>query len=548
MPTSVPTRRLRPSPAAASILGDAWSTVVRLLDEGLSRLHPRRDVVDIAQALLERGDHLLAADWIAAVREARPGEVDLCRRIAETEDVADRHRLRYALAVLRLRSRVGGPTSVPVRWTSDLSGLFADGGAGCSIVVADERYRAPLERLARETDGRVGEFLEDQHDVRKTNALTSAGVVKRWFLPDGSRAVSKRTNPQKPAGFEVEQRNIEAVAARLSETDETGYLSEREGTVVRFSLVRPFALVRDGTAARSYALSRWVDAPLLEDLLLGRAHCRATRAELLADYGLLLDALYRVGVLWDGMNPCNILVEERRRDRTYHLLDFEKCSVEDAPIGTAARERHCRDQVGFEELGVLCDEAEIERCLRGYFDPSLWDLESDAPYGGPRRADVAELLRRRAVRQVTVGAYNRAELDLIAVRRPWSDSRGRRRYPGLTNVKIEHYLGCAGEPRTAAYDLMASEIRIAAKEHGVRERVADELDRIAARLEADVLAEELAARLARSPADGAGRSAAAVDAAGRLEGLWRAQRDRATLLPSVEQRGSRVVPMAGRGP
>lgn len=423
--------------------GRVAADIRQLVDDRLRRL-PQR-AAGIVDRLLRAGHHRVVAEYLRALADADRPVVAACERIAARPGAGA---LRYELG----RVRYAAPAAAQAR-DSAAEVLDATDG-GISYHVADPALCDVIATMVRQLGDGLGAFVESQDEVPGPNARIRQGVVKAWFLPDGTRVVSKRENPRKRDRFRREQRAQQQVVERLG-----------AGTAGRRRVLRVpplLALLRDGATGHVYAVSRWVPGTSLEALLMADPD-GPVRAAVLRDYRDLLDALLDRGILWGDLSPRNVLLD---RDML-HIVDFEKTTVTDAPIGPAERVRHSRGQIGVEELGVLCTQAEVREVLRGYFDPDGWDLESTAPVQFPLRPEVADVLCGRGVTAPTLGHYNRTDLEIFDVRSPDVDPRtGERRYPGLVNFRVEHYLGCAGCTAAGDYDRMTTEILVAARRHG----------------------------------------------------------------------------------
>lgn len=382
------------------------------------------------------GDYRLVAVYLHALASGDPEVARLCERIA----VNPTH--HYHLG----SHRFAGPEA-KFRFTDDLEEVLVPGNHAIAHI-HDRAWRPLFESMLSELGRGFGRFVENQHEVPGPNARIRQGVVRSWFLPDGTRVASKRANPLKPGRFEREQRTIQ----RLTEIGPIPFAGARELRVAPM-----LATVRAG--GQVYSISRWVPGTTLESALLGDADHRAV----LQEYRALLDALLDHGVLWGDLSPRNIL----RYGDVFHLVDFEKSELRDSPIPVEDRVVHCRGQIGVEELGVLCSPGDVQWCLRGYFDPDAWDLYSAEPLTFPQRPEVADVLRGRGVHRPSLGRYNRTDREIFDVRSPDSDpATGERRYPGLVNFRVEHYLSCAGFVDAGDYDRKTTEVLIAGRAHG----------------------------------------------------------------------------------
>ncbi|HEX6872299.1 MAG TPA: hypothetical protein VF163_14470, partial [Micromonosporaceae bacterium] len=343
---------------------------------------------------------------------------------------------------------------------------------------------------------------EHQLDVPGPNARVREGTVKTWFLPDGTQVASKRENPRKPGRYEREQLAYAAVADRLHHRDDLDHRDELDhhagldlgtgpdGRQVRLAVVSVIAWIRDPGTGHLYSISAWGAGTPMEQLLLAPAS-ETQRRTWLAGFRSVLDALLDRGVWWGDMSPRNVLVQPMGGLDLYRVLDFEKTTVTDQPVTPADRVAFCRGSIGVEELGVLCPLREVIGCLHGYFAPEEWDLSATTAVPFPVRPELAAILRGRGTGTPTLGELNRQDRQVLEVRLPDTEpGTGRRRYPGLVNFRVEHYLSCAGRDDAAEYDRLTTEVLIAAKRSGEFELVLTRLTEAVDELEREfVLAE-----------------------------------------------------------
>jgi hypothetical protein len=366
-----------------------------------------------------------------------------------------------------------------VVYVESVADVFAATVAATTVFIADPAFRPALAALLSDISTGFGEFVEQQLEVPGPNARIRQGTVKAWYLPDGTRVASKRENPQKPGRFMREQRAYHDICSRLgvasgSTVQVNGIPGENPFTL---AVVPVFALVRDGKSGLVYSLSVWAQGTPLELLLLDEKN-DGERHRYLRDYRRLLDTLFDHGIFWGDMSPRNILVHRWSEVDTYRILDFEKTEVRQSRASHGERIAHCRGQIGIEELGVLCNQEELTRCLEGYFEPAGWDLGSTSPLPFPMRPEVATVLNGRGVADPSLGEYNRTDLQFISVRSPDNDpANGRRRYPGQLGFRVEHYLSAALHADADDYDRMTTEILIAGKAHECFDVVFDTLTR-----------------------------------------------------------------------
>jgi hypothetical protein len=437
--------------------------VRRLVETRLTGL-PDGCAGTVTRLLQVSGDYRLVAEYLRAARAPDAPAVEACERIAQEADEVRRGRLRYELGRLRYAAPSTGPSilrdthaDVLDAWDKRVSGY-----------VADPSLRDVFDTLLEELGSGLSAYVENQHEVPGPNARIRQGVVKTWFLPDGTQVASKRENPLKPDRFRREQLAYQEIVRRLG-TAAGGSVALRstpDGRQRALSVPPLLALLRDGANDRTYSVSRWVPSTPLESLLMSYP-ASLERATRLGDYRDLLDLLFDHGILWGDLSPRNVLLTRNAECDVFHIVDFEKTTVRDAPILYRDRVLHCRGQVGVEELGVLCSPDEVQTCLDGYFDPDSWDLISADPVPFPLRPEVAAVLLGRGVAEPTLGEYNSTDMEIFDVRSPDRHPlTGERRYPGLVNFRVEHYLSCAGRRDAGDYDRMTTEILIAARLHG----------------------------------------------------------------------------------
>jgi len=449
-------------------------------------------VLEVVQRLITNVDYRLVADYLWALRAGAAALVNAFEHIVTVNSVMERNRLLYEIARARFSHTATPDDDGAIVFVGHLEELFSRSDSGLSIYLSDRAWQSPLLTLLNDIGPRLGSFIEQQDDLPSRHALVRQGVVKRWFLPDGTAIVSKRDNPHKPGRFRIELFNYEAVLSRVLEPFQDRLLLGRtaKGAGVWLKVVSPFAIIRDGYLDRYYALSVWTEGTPLEDILLNEDD-QTTRQAHLTCFRWLFDALYDRGVLWGDMSPRNILVEQAGQDLLYHILDFEKTRVIAGPATTAERIAQCRGQTCVEELGVVCTATEVAACFRDYFAPETWDLESGAGLSFAQRPEVASILLGRGLRDVTLGTYNRTDLEIMSVRAPYTNSVTRqRRFPGHLNFKLEHYLSCANYDDASDYDRKTTEILIAAKRHGCFDAIVDVLTQVIDWVEGDFIKAE----------------------------------------------------------
>ncbi|MGW3498153.1 hypothetical protein [Streptomyces sp. NPDC001020] len=440
--------------SATQLPGYSWDPTGRveagvqaLIGERLAALPP--GAATVAARLREvTGDCRLVAVYLRP--DSPDAVVRLCERLASTENGQERGRLQHEIG----RCRFARPGTAEVSLTGDLEQVLTAADHRTRAYVPDPERRGMVGALLDDFGAGFSDFVESQHEVPGPNARLRQGIVKSWCLPDGTRVVSKRANPAKPGRFAQEQFAYRAIASRLA-----GPITF--GRARRLRLAPLLATVRDGASGHIYAVWQWVPGETAESMLLAPGE----HTSLLRDYRDLMDALLDRGILWGDLSPRNVLVH----GRVHHLVDFEKTQLpnEDIPVPHADRGAYCRGQVGVEELGVLCEEAQVRACLHGYLDPDTWDVDAPGPVPFPPRPEVTAVLAGRGITAPDLGTYNRADQQIWEVRSPDLDpTTGQPRYPGLVNFRVEHYLSCAGRSDADDYDRKTTEILISGRRYG----------------------------------------------------------------------------------
>ncbi len=455
---------------AAQLPGYSWDTTGRveasvqaLIGERLAEM-PACSATVAARLREVTGDCRLVAVYL------RPDSPDivvgLCERLASTKNARERARLQHEIG----RRRFACPGTTEVSLTGDLGQVLTAADDRTRAYVPDPGHRDMIGALLDDFGTGFSDFVESQHEVPGPNARLRQGIVKSWRLPDGTRVISKRANPAKPGRFAREQVAYGAIASRLA-----GGITFGRGR--RLQLAPLLATIRDGASGHVYAVWQWVPGETAESMLLAPGE----HTSLLRDYRDLVDALLDRGILWGDLSPRNVLVHDGR----HYLVDFEKTQVpgDDIPVPHADRGAYCRGQIGVEELGVLCPEAQVRACLHGYLDPDTWDLNAPGPVPFPPRPEVTAVLAGRGVTDPDLGTYNRTDRQIWQVRSPDRDPvTGLPRYPGLVNFRVEHYLSCAGLTDADDYDRKTTEILVAGRRHGCFDdalaAVADAVDEV----------------------------------------------------------------------
>ncbi|MFJ3946324.1 hypothetical protein [Streptomyces griseoaurantiacus] len=428
--------------------GRVEADVQALIDERLAAL-PARAAEAAARLREVTGDCRLVAVYLRP--DSTETVVRLCERLASTDSARERGRLRHEIG----RRRFARPGTAEVSLTGDLEQVLTAADHRTRAYVPDPERREMVEALLNAFGTGFASFVESQHEVPGPNARLRQGIVKSWHLPDGTRVISKRANPAKPGRFAREQVAYRALASRLAGGITFGWAR-------RLQLAPLLATIRDGASGHTYAVWQWVPGETAESMLLAPGE----HTSLLRDYRDLMDALLDRGILWGDLSPRNVLVHGRQM---HYLVDFEKTQLpgDDTPVPHEDRGAYCRGQVGVEELGVLCREAEVRACLHGYLDPDTWDVDATGPLPFPPRPEVAAVLAGRSVTTPDLGTYNRTDRQIWDVRSPDLDpTTGEPRYPGLIGFRVEHYLSCAGRPDADDYDRKTTEILIAGRQYG----------------------------------------------------------------------------------
>lgn len=427
--------------------GRVEADVQALIGERLAALPP--GAAEVAARLREvTGDCRLVAVYLRP--DSPDAVVRLCERLASTENAEERGRLQHEIG----RRRFARPGTAEVSLTGDLEQVLTAADHRTRAYVPDPERRGMIGALLDDFGAGFTDFVESQHEVPGPNARLRQGIVKAWCLPDGTRVISKRANPAKPGRFAREQVAYRALAYRLA-----GGITF--GRARRLRLAPLLATIQDGASGHVYAVWQWVPGETAESMLLTPGE----HTSLLRDYRDLMDALLNRGILWGDLSPRNILVH----GQVHHLVDFEKTQLpgDYTPVPHRDRGAYCRGQVGVEELGVLCWEAEVRACLHGYLDPDTWDFDAPGPVPFPPRPEVTAVLVGRGVTDPDLGTYNRTDRQIWEVRSPDLDpTTGQPRHPGLVNFRVEHYLSCAGRSDADDYDRKTTEILIAGRRYG----------------------------------------------------------------------------------
>src|ERR1022692_70824 len=437
--------------------------VRRLVDARLNEL-PGHYRVTVARLIRVSSDYRLVAEYLRAAAASDQSVVEACERIAGEPNDLRRGKLRYALGRLRFAE----PTTDQVMLRDSLAEVLDADDDCVSGYIADPALGSVFGTMTDELGSGLSRFIEHQPEVPGPNARIRQGVVKTWFLPDGTQVASKRENPLKPDRFQHEQYSYQEILRRLglAPGESLSLGAGADGRSRELSVAPVLAVLRDGAAGRIYSISRWVQGTPLESILLA-SPSGPDRIGHLRNFRDLMDLLLDHGVLWGDLSPRNVLLSRHHDREVFHMVDFEKAIVQDFPVSVDDRVVYCRGQVAVEELGVLCTAEEVRECFDGYFDPATWDLASIGHVPFKLRPEVAAVLRGRGITEPPLSVYNRTDLEIFDVRSPDLEPvTGRRRYPGQMNFRVEHYLSCAGHHRADDYDRIATEVLIAGRRHG----------------------------------------------------------------------------------
>ncbi|MBP1904868.1 hypothetical protein J2Z32_001492 [Paenibacillus turicensis] len=323
------------------------------------------------------------------------------------------------------------------------------------VYVENESDKETVEGLFLATGGDLSGYFDAQFDLPGINSLVRAGLVKKVYLNKKRAVITKRNNPNKQGRFLNEQRMVVALKEKLLTDEELNqvYINPNAS----FNILSPNIVIADNEELKFYSVSNYVEGPTLEEVLLNESNF-VVRRNILKDIRELLDYLYDNGVLWGDMAPRNIILNQLDGKRYYSILDFEKTKIFENRILHQERIDHCRGYMCIEEFGAVCSREEVEYCFRDYFDPCSWDTNSSDPVTFKMKNDFIEILSNRGV-DVSIGNYNRLELEMMEIRFPLPVSNVAKRHPLYVSFKIDHYIG-------PEYDRKTSEILLEAKKKG----------------------------------------------------------------------------------
>lgn len=440
-------------------------------------------IINIINILICDYDYRYVADYLYAINKNKKEILYLFENLTQTSNPTEMNKIRYKLAYAFFLDKIGYPSRGEILQVSNIEEIFVESGKEIAIYFSNSYMKSSLLDLLKDVGMDLHVFIEHQYDLPSINALVRQGVVKIWSLPDGQVVVSKRSNPAKPGKFNKEQLNYEEILVKVGGKPKIWLGESSNGLNIWISVTQPFAVIRDGYSNSYYALSRYVNGESLEMLLMKESN-KEIRECYLAHYRLLIDALFDKGILWGDMSPRNIIVEITQNDINYHILDFEKTEIMKGSITAKKRREYCRGQICVEELGIVCTLEEIKTCFHGYFNPENWDYDSKEALSFPERPEVADILARREIYNVSLGSYNKLDREVMNVRLPDSNPKTKeRRFPGHINFKVEHYLSCAGYHAAKDYDCKTTEVLIAAKHHRLFDDVVTLLIDIVERIE-----------------------------------------------------------------
>lgn len=427
--------------------------------------------------LIKDYDYRLVAEYLAARQNRDEAILSVFYQILAADNPHQVGKQRYQLAYTHFVDTVGFPEEAKVSFTPRLDDVFSPRGNQLIIYQEDHQFEPPLLMLIKDVGAMFSKYIEQQYDVPGLNAVVRQGLVRTWHLPDGTPVISKRKNPLKKGRFRREQYNLNMLGERWGRLPIIVNNPKSTNNPVNVHIARPFAIIYDGYSDQHYALSEYVEGIPLEDILFIKRDSNA-RNRFLEHYRLVLDTLYEHGILWGDMSPRNILIKEQEQTISYTLVDFEKTQILNAPISIEQRIQHCRGQICVEELGVICPLDEVLECFKGYFDPSVWDLESRVILPFRPRPEIVDILRGRGhdVNNLTLGTYNSIDKAILGVRMPDFDPQTKeRRFPGHLGFKVEHYLSCAENSEAGDYDRKTTEVLITAKQQKCFDEVVAQL-------------------------------------------------------------------------
>jgi hypothetical protein len=331
-----------------------------------------------------------------------------------------------------------------------------------TVFICNHAFDDEVSAFLKQCSGFPGLFVEDQFDIPSRNAVFRNGVVKAWQLSFGTCVVSKRDNKRKKNRLLEEQTNVASILERLNASHEACVPLGHRTEDAYFTISHPICMIRDPATTFCYAISIRKPGETLEDILLDTNVPKRCRRQHLRNYRLCLDCLFDHGIVWRDMSPRNVLVEQSD-SVVYHFVDFEKVEVWDGPLSLQSRIDACRSQFCVEEFGVIGLQEEMLDTFSGLFLPELWDLQSRASLQFPPRVEIAAVLAGRGVDRVSVGEFNRLDLEIQEVRCPRLDpTTGKLLRPGLLGFRVEHYLSLCDDIDSSDYDRKTTEILIAA--------------------------------------------------------------------------------------
>ncbi|MFS8933080.1 hypothetical protein CBM2599_A160097 [Cupriavidus taiwanensis] len=402
---------------------------------------PRWNAAQLA-SLMREGDLASSLEILRALRLV-PGKInDLTLPLPAHSPVL------YDIAVAAVLDT--SRTRLSPRPVGQLDELLHGHGDACEVLGWFWEGAGPVREWLDNIGWNIGTSFDQSLDLPGLHSLVREGLVRQSRLPGGNSVVIKRDNPAKAGRLAKELRNVAEIVARLDLKDHLTVRPLDDKGAVSFAVVRPLAVIRTLSDGVCYSVMPLVRHPTLETVLMTQTNASG-RGALLRKARLLLDFLYANGIVWGDMAPRNILVEQTAGATTFHILDFEKTDVVECPVSASQREAHARGPIFVEEFGAICSRDEVRQAFHPYFDPEAWDLESEAPLAllKPKR-EIMDLIGHRA-NSVSVGQYNRIELEVLPARFPQCGADGQPRHPLHVSFRVDHYLD-------ANHDRMATEI------------------------------------------------------------------------------------------
>ncbi len=469
--------------------------VARLILREINKTKDPAAFLQICCSLIKNHDYRLTADFLYHEKKADHRIAELYGKLMMANNEQAGNHLKYDIRIADFQSENSKKVLISLLPVKDFSKITTTVNNGTVAYLSDEHFRELFLRLFEDVGGQIGEFIERQFDLPALNALVNQGVVKTWHFPDGTKVVSKRTNPKKRGKLFDELRNYAKITQQIRSNSQL--LSQDDlKTEFKIKITPPFAVIADAKTGFYYALSKAISGTTLEDILL-KEQGQKVRERYIGHYRQILDTLFNHGILWGDMTPRNIIVEHVHGQLIYNLLDFEKTSVTTHSLELKDRKMQCRGQLFAEEFCLLCSPAEVQKYFGDYFNPAEWDLNSDRKPDFYPRPEVSDIMRGRNLRNVTLGEYNRLDLDMLNARIP--NGNNKNPFPGYINFKVEHYLSCANFSDASDYERKTTEILIFAKKQNYYDSVVELLTETTDAAEAAIVLSEFSNLLARQP-------------------------------------------------